>query len=274
MPNVFVHPQQSKRMSDLTPFSPVQLHLTSYQATTNAGTTSPTWSLAPGLLTLYGVQMTITFLHCEIPLSYYTIRSTNNTLSVNGVSYQISQGNWSASGLATYLTTLLTSQGISVSYSSVTNKFTFACSSGEFDIDASSTCLRQLGFSDGSHTSEQLSLTSDQVVDLSGTSSIYITSNLNTQNYLNGVQSNVLVKVPVLSDMGTILVYQNPSLIPSRLTNRYVNMISVNLLDDSGDLLDLNGLDWAISLQVDYIYTPLYKPPSVQSFIGDPTQQG
>jgi hypothetical protein len=43
--------------------------------------------------------------------------------------------------------------------------------------------------------------------------------------------------------MGNILVYQNPSLVPSRLINRYVNMITLSLLDDTGELLDINGLD-------------------------------
>jgi hypothetical protein len=232
------------------------------------------WALFPGLLTLNGIQMTLTFLHCEIPLSYYVINSSNNTLSVNSVSYQIAAGNWSASALATQLTTLLTNQGITVTYSSVTNRFTFGSISGEFEINASSTCLRQLGFSSGTHSSEELSLTSDQVVNLSGTSAIYITSNLVTQNYLDGVQSSVLVKVPVLSDMGTVLVYQNPSLVASRLTNRYINTITLTLLDDQGDLLDLNGLDWSISLQVNYMYIPLYKPPCAQLFISDPSQQG
>jgi hypothetical protein len=139
-------------MTELTPFAPVQLHLTSYQATQNAGTRNPTWALAPGLLTLYGVQMTITFLHCEIPLSYYTIRSTNNTLC------QLSDfaGELVGIGTGNVPHDSLTSQGISVSYSNITNKFTFASSSGEFDIDSSSTCLRQLGFSSGTHSSEQL----------------------------------------------------------------------------------------------------------------------
>ena len=119
-----------------------------------------------------------------LPISFFAVNSNNNSLVFNGTTYKLTQGNYNAVTMQTLLQSLL---GITVSYDSATNKFTFQ-SSTTFTVSYTSTCFRLLGFTeDVSHTSTKVgniySLTSDVIVNLSGTSVIYIDiPNVNTRN--------------------------------------------------------------------------------------------
>jgi hypothetical protein len=255
----------------LLPGSSIQVHLSASQASLNPSTTTPTWLLEHGVSGWYKTQLMLSVIQVAIPLSGYVIRSTNNSLVLNSTTFVIPSGNWAATDLATRLTSLLTSESITVTYSRTTNKFTFTSESGEFDIGEASTCLSLLGFSAQTHSSEELTLVSDGVVNLSGTSCIYIESNFPTQNLYNETQSNILVKVPVTSNYSSIIVWQNPAPVKVWLKDDAVNRIELTLLDNAGEILDLNGLDWSITLQIDAQYPPGFDPATFfQSLLSEP----
>jgi hypothetical protein len=86
--------------------------------------------------------------HAVIPYSFYNVNQNNNTLSyVFGgsiITGTIPIGNYTANTLLTALKTLLP---LTVTYSSITNKFTFTHATLNFSfLKANSTCLGLMGF--------------------------------------------------------------------------------------------------------------------------------
>jgi hypothetical protein len=98
---------------------------------------------------------------------------------------------------------------------------------------------------------------STNVVDLGGTRSVFVKTNLGTQcmdSYHKG-RSNILAKIPVLVENGQILQY-NASSFKTSITDTYINVIEIFLLDEEHNSLNLNGLDWSLTLQFDIIEKP------------------
>lgn len=189
------------------------------------------------------------------PISFFVVNSTNNIVVVDGTPYTISAGNYNALTLQTALADLLP---LSVGYDSINNKLTFS-STSDFTFDASSTCFKLLGFEEGvSHSSSSNSLTSQYVVNLSGTSLIYIDiSNVTTRNISSksGGGFTTIVK-SIVEDVpyGSILSYTNNTNAAVVLKERYISYFHVRLLDDDYNVLDLNGQHFTMTLELFYYY--------------------
>ena len=85
-------------------------------------------------------QIYLSVAHCEIPNSFYIVNYTNNFIVVNNITYTIPVGNYNASNMITAILALLP-VGFSISYSNITNKYTWSHTSA-FTINASSpACL-------------------------------------------------------------------------------------------------------------------------------------
>ena len=208
----------------------------------------------------------ISIVDAQIPMSYYTISSNKNTLdytenSIN-YSYSLDLGNTDAITLKSDLTTNL--NNITCSYSSKTNKYSFT-SSNSFSFNSSSTCFEFLGFSTGTHTAVLdgglYKLISDNVVNLAGTKSIYVASNLHNNSGLDtrtGSLSNVLSKIPVNTSSNGILKYTNKSNYKINISDKHINYIHIMLEDDKREIIDFNGIDYSLTLQLDFIKTRLH----------------
>jgi 4-hydroxy-3-methylbut-2-enyl diphosphate reductase IspH len=62
-------------------------------------------------------------------------------------------------------------------------------------------------------------------------------------------RASIITSIPITVNMGSIINYRNINNISSlihELTN--INNLHIQLLDQDGDLLDLNGLHWSINL--------------------------
>ena len=84
-------------------------------------------------LSIQNVYLSV--LHCEVPNSFYIVNYTNNSIVANSITYTIPVGNYNANTLITALLTLLP-VGFAISYSTVTNKYTWT-NSTNFTINAS-----------------------------------------------------------------------------------------------------------------------------------------
>lgn len=208
----------------------------------------------------------VSLVDAQIPMSYYTITSSKNTLDYveNSISYSYSldTGNTDAITLKTDLNTNL--NNISCIYSSKTNKYTFS-SSNTFSFNSSSTCFEFLGFSSGTHTAVlnggSYELISDNVVNLAGTKSIYVASNLHNNSGLDsrtGSLSNVLTKIPVNTSSNGILKYTNKSNYKIAISDKHINYIHIMLEDDDREVIDFNGINYSMTLQLDFIKTRLH----------------
>jgi len=210
------------------------------------------------------ITMLMSIVDAQIPMSYYAINTTNYTLNYTesgaDKTYQLTAGNTDAITLKNDLTTNL--DNITCTYSTITNKFTFTDSSGDFTFKASSTALKLLGFTpDTAHTSSSSVLTSNNCVDLSGTKAIYLQTQLGNYNIdsRTGQNTSVLTKIPVDTGGNGILKYTNKTNYKSAITAKHIGHLHIQLEDDNRNIIDFNGVNYSITFQLDFIETIPYK---------------
>jgi hypothetical protein len=199
---------------------------------------------------------------CSIPFSFYNVDYFNNTLiyNVNGgsdITIEIPQGNYSTTSLRNYLLTVMT--GFSITYSSLNNTFTFTHSTSNFQFKNSSTCMEILGFDDtDNYPSSAQTLTSVNSINLFTIRNIYITSNNLSLNNINNSTPNlcnILASIPLTSGANSVITYTNTNNVKTVVNDvKNFTLLQIALTDQDGDILDLNGCHWSMTLQIDYDY--------------------
>jgi hypothetical protein len=195
-----------------------------------------------------------------IPYSFYNINSTNNFLIyiANNVTYTyiLDIGNYNALQLVKYLNTLIVSSGLSCNYNIITNKLTFTHSTYNFIFSSNSTCLSFMGFI---YTSLSLStnkvLISNNCLNLQNVQSIHIQTNFITGNINSSelYKQNTLCTIPINTSPYSNITYDNSSNFSTNLYSNLLNEIYIKLVDQDNNLINLNGLDWSITLQVEIL---------------------
>jgi len=197
----------------------------------------------------------------QIPGTFYNLDDINNLLvysvgSGPNINLVIPPSNYNVNTLMTYLMTVMT--GFTITYNSANNLYTFTHSSQTFSFKSSSTCFELLGFRDGSqYNSSGLSLTSTISVNFFTIRNILIEcNNLITVNKTANVADNnasILTSIPITVSQGSILSYSNVFGLSDRVASvKNFSSLQIRLLDQDLDLLDLNGGEWSITLQLNY----------------------
>ena len=106
------------------------------------------------------------------------------------------------------------------------------------------------------------------VVDMNAAiRSLYVRTNLSTTSVLDssvgGGFSSILARVPIDVDSGGIITIKPADGAVHKLIIkvREITIIGVRLTDQRNRVIDLNGLDWDISLQFDFIENPELRVP-------------
>lgn len=106
------------------------------------------------------------------------------------------------------------------------------------------------------------------VIDvLASIRSLYIRTNLTTGSVLDssvgGGFSSILARVPIdVGSGGMITISPSDGSIHKLLLKiKEISQINVRLTDQRNRVIDLNGLDWDVSLQFDFIETPTIRVP-------------
>lgn len=214
-----------------------------------------------------------------IPFSaYVSVYPQNDTQSYvvfimqtsTGESHNVSlppPGNYTANQLAAAIqsdyNSTFTSNQITVTYNSNTNKFTFAYASGtatQIKIYYSSNnnegqeIMRTLGFPTVGSSALAGSLTSTYAANLTGPLNYFLQSSCFTVgdcvSFFQNTQSSTILQIPVVVNPGGIIYYENPinDFIPLRKKN--LNNIDLSLVDDYGNPVLLNGLDYSITIVI------------------------
>lgn len=201
----------------------------------------------------------------EIPMGYYVLNENNDYLQINinsiNQSYTFTHGNPTAYNLQDFINDNFTN--ITATYNLYTNKIQLT-SIYSFYITTTSTLNKLIGFTeDIQHNSTLISgsyyLESDLIVNVSGTKAIYLYSptfhNSHMESGNNGLVDNtmVLLKIPTNTLFNGILYYENYNSTYVKCYIKSLSEIIYGLYDDNGDLLDLNGQDWSLSLSVSLI---------------------
>lgn len=160
----------------------------------------------------------------SIPLTNTPINRFNNILTLaedNGVSpfsVDIPPGAYTGSEIATQLQTLLNISSpnlrtYTVSYITSTKKISISINSGNFKIFPC-RAQRPLGFPDSQvlgtmvYTSTQ---TGAHVVRLDGSNYVFLTSSLGTRNISSNGRYDILARIPITQNFGSVQVYENNS---------------------------------------------------------------
>ena len=195
----------------------------------------------------------------QIPVSFYNINYTNNTLNyqISSVNYSItaSPGNYNFNSLATHLISKFLANGHSftITINKQNGIITLSMSATNFILQVSSM-FSVLGFLLSNKTSSSFSLTADYPLNLLGITKIKIQSvNLNTYNAdsaNNGVSNNIGL-IPVDQPSFGLIIYENKSSSKFQLRDNLVNEIDLQFLDQNNNLINFNNIDWNITILIE-----------------------
>ena len=207
-----------------------------------------------------GFHIYLSVVSCLIPYSFYNININNNVLQysfdgINLITLTIPIGNYNVNSLLSALKTNISS-AFTITYDNIKNKFTFTHTTNDFMFMSSSTCLQILGFNNNiTILSTSLSLTSVNCVNVYNIRSIQVNSNLITYN-INKVQKNnfcILCSVPITCTPFSLIEYINRTNFKTNLFLNKISNIKIKLTDDNGNLIDLNGCHYSLTLQLDVV---------------------
>lgn len=204
-------------------------------------------------------KVSISVQTASIPYSFFNCDDFNSKIVYieNSITYTkyIPQGNYNVNTLITALKILM-GANFNITYSSLDNSYTFTNSIYEFQILSSSLCYEIIGFKSGSsYSSVGRSLKSNISINLFTIRNIYISSNnliLNNVNSSTPNNSSILCSIPITSSQGSMISYSNIYDIKNEVyhTNN-LNLLHIKLTDQDCDILDLNGVHWSMTLQLD-----------------------
>lgn len=196
-----------------------------------------------------------------IPYSFYNCNNTNNILRYNLnsspdeiITVIIPVGNYNINTLKTYLQSVMT--GFTLSYDSTSNRYTFYNTNTNFTILSSSTCLAMLGFKNSvSLSSNNRTLISTICCDLTTTKCIYVCSTFPSSNISKAkiTDNSIVASLPVDVSPFSLLTYSNHNNYRFNTFANILSSITIRLTDQNGNLLDLNGCEWSMTLQLDII---------------------
>ena len=205
--------------------------------------------------------VTVGILNAQLPVSFYTVNYTNNTLIFiyGGDTYTIAitRGNYNSNSLITELVNqfLLVGFAMTITTSRITGIMTFTSTSAiAFSFGGLSTIFSILGFVfSTTYNSVTNKIIAPYPLNLLGIKRLQINSSaLSTNTYDSttlGVSSN-MASVPVNVASFGLIDYVNTSNSFPILTAKNVTYIDIQIVDENRNLVNFNGIDWTITIQL------------------------
>lgn len=226
----------------------------------------------------------------EIPITYYNISENlgNNffTAIVSGVSYNISipDSQYTFASITTAINTAISALSLNLTYGTTSNNSashsTFHSSDSfilHFDMDATNSFDKYnfksklgwlLGFRKQSYTISNATITSECLIDLNGSRYLYLVIDEYTQNNTNSFtspQAGFLMNKNILARITISPAFQFGSILPANnfngllLTDKRsyngiidIKRLNIQLVNDIGIPMKLNGIDFSFCLEVEY----------------------
>ena len=196
----------------------------------------------------------------QFPVSFYVVNYSNNTLRyqyhndpITTISFDV--GNYNANSFITQWNSQVVNQ-VFLTFDKLTGKYLINSSQNFTFYQQGSTCFRLLG----------LDLDSDLVAtapynqpapfpcNFAGITRLKIVSEkLATYSRDSSTITNVLATIPVNAPPFGILLYQNTSNFKAMLRERVIDDFDIRIYDDFNNLINFNGIEFGITLQLDII---------------------
>jgi hypothetical protein len=202
--------------------------------------------------------------NAQIPIGFYNVRAPYNTITMNGVVYTMTPGNYSSTTYLAALNAATSSAGAmsalgTWSFISATNQTQFLSSSGSVTITFPTgltypTLATLLGFVPQTTPTTSVGTsfvsTYSYILNFDHYISIWI-ENLGTSSL---EPAQITYKLPVNVASGSILHWaentQNEQVICVTDSAARVDRLNITVLDRYGQPLNNNGLDWSFTLEV------------------------
>lgn len=199
-----------------------------------------------------GYRLLIGLTNLTMPNTMYNVTDNNNTITINGNSTTIPNGNYSADSLATKIQDTL-AEVSTCSFDPENNVFSFTFT-GSYVFN-SSTMERQLGLRNQLPTTAVSSYTATDVCDLGGITNIYIRLRNLTMNNLDsrGKTSNIVASIVNNTNYGGYIFYVPPEVLYYMINENNVSHLDIELSDQEGNLIDLNGADFNMTFTIHYV---------------------
>lgn len=214
--------------------------------------------------------------YCYIPVSFYIVDYTNNRLDVieNGVSksFSFEAGNYNAASFMSYFKILLGANW-SIYLDRINSVFTIVNSVNSFQLLGTSTIDFVMGFSE-TLTSKVVSamntVTCSRVCNFLPLPRVHLRCRQFANSCLisQNCDSDILLSVPNDSINNGKIVYSNSSgLNTIHLEVPYIQSFVINFTNESGELINFNGLSSFFELQFDIYKKRPEKPPTFRKVI-------
>lgn len=219
-------------------------------------------------------SLQVKVLNAWIPHTFYSVFSANDTLVVRyspagtGGTIRIPHGNRSIDEILDIINPQL-DHGYESSYDVATNRINLSSpNAAALTIEAGTTCTELLGLSIGDQSVAGV-LAARRGVDLTRTSSIFIRSNLHTDNRdpVTRRTSDILAKIPLTSQFNELEHFSAQAWVDCK--NKQLSYVVIKLVDDSGRLLDLNGARFTLTIKSRLVRDDGPIPDSVSSFASE-----
>lgn len=242
------------------------------------GTASNFELIQPNYINLHDTELKIrvSVLKCTIPNSFYSVvGGVNNILTiresdddgitnVNEFTLNFVEGNYNVIKFKTEFTRLL---GLSpstftyeVDFNVINHKLTFSITDVSkqviFKFSESTSLYKRLGFNNIDYTFNT-TITSPNVINLAGIHNVFVKTNLINDGSIDqktGKNSRTLISIPLTEPHYNLITYRKLTHFDDIIiTNRTINDLNIELTDEDGNHLNLNGEEWTLALIFDII---------------------
>lgn len=238
----------------------IQIHLDSSFATIKKnGNAAECQFQLPVIYTSRDSYIHLSLVSLVLPYSFYNINSYNNVFSYSllstGLTYSrtLPQGNYNINQITAWLQANM-GNSMSVSYNTISNKITFSNSATSFTL-VYNEFAKVLGFVAPTVNIFETTKTAPYCVNLYTTYCINVFSNVMTYNFCNADQGTqtILASIPVLTQPQGLISYENKSQYKANLYVGEISILQITLKDNLGRLIDMNGCDYCMTLQIDSV---------------------
>ena len=196
--------------------------------------------------------------HAEVPNSFYIVNYTNNQFVLDGITYTLVKGNYNVNTFITMILTIIP-VGYALTYNSATTKLTMTHITTNFTINASSTAstvnnIMGLGITD--LTSAALTLTMPNVVNFIPLQRINFRTNYFNFGCYSTLDGSSDIFLPLQNNAGqnSIINYINQTQAKFLIQDRNITTFVISVTDDKNQLINFNGVDFLMTIQIDIDY--------------------
>ena len=199
----------------------------------------------------------ITVSNAQIPVSFYTITSTNNRINYGqlgaDVSFNIPIGNYNSTSLISALKVVFGANLITLTINKLDGKLSFLFNTNT-TFQSTSSIKDILGFEVDFPCLTNVTSVLPFPLNLLGVKKISIKSDrlaITSYSSVNFSTSNTLTTIPVDQPAFNMISYVNQSdLNTNILQAKTLNIIDISLVDENNNLLDFNNCDWSMTLSL------------------------